>query len=312
MDKQRCFTEARIRECLQVASDAWTDFVRDCQTFQDHQIAGVAGRRRRRLAAAGGEGASANLPEPAGRVGCFPPFSKWQDFEVWLAISDAGAVAKSAALQDAAHDEALRVGKSTEALPKPIRTHRWMAVMPQPACDERMDKMRQSYYASNATEKPQDGGACDSICRASCLDLLDDTWSARLHGRTCPARDVLLRCLLVARDDWVDFVKDCETFQINFTPEGGADQAHKPRLADEGEGAPPPPPSSGGGEGAASAAPTTTSADGCFPDFQTWKDFEYWLDGKLVEVGPDYGRPSPVGLVSVFVFAGLIGSMAFF
>lgn len=57
--------------------------------------------------------------------------------------------------------------------------------------------MRQAYYASNATQPPQDGGACDAGCRASCLDLLDDTWSARLTGKSCPARDVLLRCLLV-------------------------------------------------------------------------------------------------------------------
>ena len=57
--------------------------------------------------------------------------------------------------------------------------------------------MRKSYYGPNATHAPEDAGACDAACRASCLPLLDDTWSARLSGRTCPARDVLLRCLLV-------------------------------------------------------------------------------------------------------------------
>ncbi len=39
------------------------------------------------------------------------------------------------------------------------------------------------------------------------------------------------------------------------------------------------------------------------------------LTGRLgvrAEVGPDQGKPSAVALVSVFVFAGLIGSMAFF
>lgn len=165
---------------LQFASDAWTDFVRDCQTFQGsevvsphldlfrlkfraaclclsapqgsrnahatllhqtpqqvdsrrqrlvctckppellHSQAGVtgrrrrltaeaegegatvaqlpntAGRRRRRLAAEGGEGeagegATAAQPSATDRVGCFPPFTKWQDFEVWLAITDKGA-----------------------------------------------------------------------------------------------------------------------------------------------------------------------------------------------------------------------------
>ncbi len=33
----------------------------------------------------------------------------------------------------------------------------------------------------------------------------------------------------VARSEWVQFVRDCETFYINFTPEG-ADQARRPRL----------------------------------------------------------------------------------
>ena len=57
-----------------------------------HSQAGVTGRRRRRLAAeAEGGSATAVQPSTAGRVGCFPPFTKWQDFEVWLAISDAGA-----------------------------------------------------------------------------------------------------------------------------------------------------------------------------------------------------------------------------
>lgn len=55
------------------------------------------------------------------------------------------------------------------------------------------------------------------------------------------------------------------------------------RLAAEGEGAPPPPPppSKGEGEGSQAAAPVGEN-DGCFPDFQTWADFEAWLDGKLV------------------------------
>lgn len=61
----------------------------------------------------------------------------------------------------------------------------------------RLDALRSSYYGPNATHAPEDGGACDAACRAICLTLLDDTWSARLSGRTCPARAVLLRCLLV-------------------------------------------------------------------------------------------------------------------
>lgn len=60
-----------------------------------------------------------------------------------------------------------------------------------------MDDLRNAHYGPNATEAPQDGGACDAGCRARCLPLLDDTWSARLSGATCPARDMLLRCLLV-------------------------------------------------------------------------------------------------------------------
>lgn len=60
-----------------------------------------------------------------------------------------------------------------------------------------MDKLRADHYGPNATQTPQDGGACDAGCRAKCLDMLDNTWSARLSGKTCPARDVLLRCLLV-------------------------------------------------------------------------------------------------------------------
>ena len=66
-----------------------------------------------------------------------------------------------------------------------------------PVRARRLDALRSSYYGPNATAAPEDGGACDAGCRASCLALLDDTWSARLFGRTCPARDVLLRCLLV-------------------------------------------------------------------------------------------------------------------
>ncbi len=58
-----------------------------------------------------------------------------------------------------------------------------------------MDGLRAAFYASNATSAPEDGGACDGGCRARCSTLLADTWSARLSGRTCPARDVLLGCL---------------------------------------------------------------------------------------------------------------------
>ena len=48
-------------------------------------------RRRRRLqAAVEGEG-SAQVADPTARVGCFPPFKKWQDFEVWLALGDDSA-----------------------------------------------------------------------------------------------------------------------------------------------------------------------------------------------------------------------------
>ena len=64
------------------------------------------------------------------------------------------------------------------------------------------------------------------------------------------------------------------------------------RLAAEGEGGqaaaaaappPPPPPSKGKGEGeGGQAAAPPGENDGCFPDFQTWADFEAWLDGKLV------------------------------
>ena len=58
----------------------------------------AAGRRRRRLAAAeggegeAGEGATASKPSATDRVGCFPPFTKWQDFEVWLALTNKGAL----------------------------------------------------------------------------------------------------------------------------------------------------------------------------------------------------------------------------
>jgi len=50
--------------------------------------------------------------------------------------------------------------------------------------------------------------------------------------------------------------------------------------------APPPPAAEGeGGEGG--PAPAAMGAtDGCFPDFQTWKDFELWLDGRLVGARP--------------------------
>lgn len=164
-------------------------------------------RRRRRLqAAVEGEG-SAQVADPTARVGCFPPFKKWQDFEVWLALSDdsawlpssralnayyyyycicrcivvwlslcsesvwmfcmqtfaacgrlplslrffvkcsaicnsismpaADAAANNPALKAVADQSAKRVEASTAALPKPVRTHRWMAAKPQPACDDR-------------------------------------------------------------------------------------------------------------------------------------------------------------------------------
>jgi len=52
------------------------------------------------------------------------------------------------------------------------------------------------------------------------------------------------------------------------------------------QAAPPPPASEGeGGEGGAAPAPMGAT-DGCFPDFQTWKDFELWLDGRLVGAPP--------------------------
>lgn len=66
--------------------------------------------------------------------------------------------------------------------------------------------------------------------------------------------------------------------------DGNGARRRRRRLMQEGEGAPPPPPAGGsggeGGEGGASAA--AGAADGCFPDFQTWTDFDWWLDGKLV------------------------------
>lgn len=48
-----------------------------------------------------------------------------------------GAVAKDPALKAAAAAEAQRVEGMTDALPKPVRTHRWMATKPIPACDDR-------------------------------------------------------------------------------------------------------------------------------------------------------------------------------
>ena len=63
----------------------------------------------------------------------------------------------------------------------------------------------------------------------------------------------------------------------------GARRRQRRRLMDEGEaGSPPPPPAGGQGEGEGSVAAPTGNADGCFPDFQTWTDFDMWLDGKLV------------------------------
>lgn len=54
---------------------------------------GAAGRRRRLAAADGeGEGGAAAAPaDPAKRAGCFPPFSRWQDFELWMALGTPGA-----------------------------------------------------------------------------------------------------------------------------------------------------------------------------------------------------------------------------
>ena len=59
-----------------------------------------------------------------------------------------------------------------------------------------------------------------------------------MHCRVFAVSMALCRCaetLLmwrgqVAKDDWIDFVKDCETFQINFTPDGGAEGAVKGQV----------------------------------------------------------------------------------
>jgi hypothetical protein len=50
-------------------------------------------------------------------------------------------------------------------------------------------------------------------------------------GRPALARGLTraARAAQVARSEWVAFVRDCETFYINFTPEG-ADQARCPRA----------------------------------------------------------------------------------
>jgi len=207
---------------------------------------GAAGRRRRLAAADGeGEGGAAAAPaDPAKRAGCFPPFSRWQDFELWMALgtpgaprpglpgpaghalgcscsgaladrragavrrgapahaparqhvwarshagmqprclgsvrhetlrhmqgsessdaclsapqrpprsrqlsapAGAGAAAGSQTLRAAAGQQASRVVASTQALPHPVRTHRWAAVNPQPACDDRCAR-RQTRPAS--------------------------------------------------------------------------------------------------------------------------------------------------------------------
>lgn len=54
-----------------------------------------------------------------------------------ISMPSADAAASNPALKAAADQSAKRVEASTAALPKPVRSHRWMAAKPQPACDDR-------------------------------------------------------------------------------------------------------------------------------------------------------------------------------
>jgi len=108
-----------------------------------------------------------------------------------------------------------------------------------------------------------------------------------------PPPSTLLASSQAAPAAWTTFVNECELFA--GTPAASA--TGRRLAAAEGEG-------EGEGEGA-----ITDAGQGCFPAFKRAADFEAWLKGEFAET-KDYGKASPIALVSVAVFTLLLLAMS--
>ena len=162
--------------------------------------------------------------------------------------------------------------------------------------------------AGNLTDRcPDEAGTvdCFNVSQGWRDGGMEGWWGGRAGREGVVARIGLLRrlpttasfhpprILQAAPAAWTTFVNECELFA--GTPAASA--TGRRLAAAEGEG-------EGEGEGA-----ITDAGQGCFPAFKRAADFEAWLKGEFAET-KDYGKASPIALVSVAVFTLLLLAMS--
>lgn len=223
----------------------------------------------------------------------------------------AAAVVAAAALLAASPAAAWRTKGATAAL--------------APACGAKLDALYADHYpaaasstggaarpnacklvieqalAANYTDRcPDEAGtvACFNVSVARWCGMVEGSWwraeGAATRASRRDSQPPLVPLPQAAPEAWTVFVKACELFA--GTP-AAAGAASGRRLTAEGEG-------EGEGEGA-----VTDAGQGCFPAFKRAADFEAWLKGEFAET-KDYGKASPVALVSVAVFTLLLLAMS--
>ncbi|KAL4452449.1 hypothetical protein ABPG75_008111 [Micractinium tetrahymenae] len=177
------------------------------------------------------------------------------------------------------------------------------------SCDAQLDALWQAYAAPPVA--PVAG--CDEACLQACGTTLN--WAVYSEKvQNCPVQEDIIRCFHVYRAQWLKFVNQCALFQYGVAASaggegegGGSSSSSSPSSAAEGsaaaEGAAPAAEGAApAAEGSAEASPAPAGlgrrrvllqeaeaalggvdvSNGCFPTFDSFEEFEEYLNGEYV------------------------------
>ena len=200
-------------------------------------------------------------------------------------------------------------------------------------CNEKLHNLLERYeYAASEVN------GCDTDCMYNCYDVLKEGLSAK-DGVSCPPFDELTRCFGIYANEWVSLAEECSIFNIKEQKEAAEAEAEAPSPEGEGESAEAEaeaPSSEGEGESAEAEAEAPSSegegegegegecsassggegegegeasdvGSGCFPDFETYEDFQKYVQGAYYS--SVWNQPTnTVGVIlSVFFWLSLAG-----
>jgi len=187
------------------------------------------------------------------------------------------------------------------------------------ACNDKVHNLLERYeYAASEVN------GCDTDCMYNCYDVLKEGLSAK-DGVSCPPFDELTRCFGIYGNEWVSIAEECPIFDIKEQKEaaeaeadaeaeaeapspegeGESEDAEAEAASSEGEGEGECSASSSGeGEGEGEASDV---GSGCFPDFETYEDFQKYVQGAYYS--SVWNQPTnTVGVIlSVFFWLSLGG-----